>query len=152
MTEHLSVTYCNQHKNCLQTFSFCFAFMSCVSLCFDAIFHVYLDAHIMPEKDIRGTTHVVWAMCHMRGSTPPSTVVSLCGHTFFRRLSLSIGQPPPPAQKSSYLHQKRQEVSSSAALTKMKPRPLNGAIYGENTCSLCATRQCNTRMRFFHAS
>ena len=31
----------------------------------------------------RGTTYAaVWAMCHMRCSTPPSTVVSHCGHTF----------------------------------------------------------------------
>ena len=35
------------------------------------------------------------------------------------------------ANSKKYFHQKRQEVSSSAALTKMKPWPLNGAIYGE---------------------
>ena len=73
----------------------------------------------------RGTTYVVWAMCHMRGSTPPS--ILLC-HTadIFRRLSRSPSVSPLCLQCSEcrrvliassnkYLHHKRQEISSSAA-------------------------------------
>ena len=80
---------------------------------------------------------------HTQTARLAGTVVSHCGHTFFRRLSLSIGQPPLSAYNAwnlrvliasskKYFHQKRPEVCSGAALTrKMKPWPLNSAIYGE---------------------